>query len=324
LLPRLNSINGQDAADFWRIVGPDAVQEQWRTRVAGLAGAAQVQAVRHRFLELNPGHAGIESYDTDGAGAITRLKLAGGPVKDLRPLAVLKALRQLEIGDTQGTLKNLEPLRGLPLQKLIIGGAPIVDLAPLAGMPLEELSVATNRARDLGPLRDSKLQRLFLPLAHAHDLAPLARLPLRHLDLAHSGPRDLGPLAALPLESIRLLYAEVHHRSALYALKLQRINDKSAEKFWQEQAELQLQFIRRELMRLNPSFDGQLRATIQDGTLLELTTVTTQVLDLGPVRAARDLKRLWSIYDPQRHRDLLRSMATLQEINGQPAAVVLR
>jgi Leucine-rich repeat (LRR) protein len=325
-LPKLKTINGQDVGEFWKLAGPDPVQDQWLARVEILPAAAQIQELQRRLHELNPGYTAEASYFTDDAGAIVTLKLPAGPLRDVRPVAALKKLRQLEIGDTQGgAVRSLEPLRGLALRKLVVAGSQIADLAPLAGMPLEELSIFSSVLRDLGPLRGSKLHTLALPRARIVDLSPLAQLPLRSLDLSYSCPRDVTPLAGLrELKSVRLLFAEQHHRTVLRGLKLASINDKAPEVFWQQQADQQLEFIRRELMRLNPGFDGQLRATFEAGMLQELRTPTAQALDLRPVAAALDLKRLWCAYEAPRHRDLLRALAALQEVNGQPAAATLR
>src|SRR5260370_16651302 len=54
-------------------------------------------------------------------------------------------------------VRDLEPLKGMPLKRLILGGAGVTDLTPLQGMPLEDIRVpAKNITRGLDILRALK------------------------------------------------------------------------------------------------------------------------------------------------------------------------
>jgi hypothetical protein len=74
-------------------------------------------------------------------------------------------------------LRDLSPLRGLPLNTLGIGHTGVSDLSPLAGMPLRSLWMADTPVKDLSPLRRLPLKTLYmdkcpLPL----DVTPLAEV----------------------------------------------------------------------------------------------------------------------------------------------------
>jgi uncharacterized membrane protein len=57
-------------------------------------------------------------------------------------------------------------------------------------------------------------------------------------------------------------------------------------------AEQQVQEVRKELMRRNPGFDGQLEHKIEDGVVTEFRIVTDQVTDIAPIRVFNALRVL--------------------------------
>ena len=99
--------------------------------MAGLAPAEQIKEVAERLAKLNPDHRDQPKFKEEG-GAIVEVHLVGHVV-DLRPLAVLSNLRTLTIWDTGGTLRNLEPLRGLSLKAFTARQLNHLDLSPLPG-----------------------------------------------------------------------------------------------------------------------------------------------------------------------------------------------
>ncbi len=83
---------------------------------------------------------------------VLRVSLAGGSPERLSGLT---ALRDLDLGWSEG-LTDLGFVRSLPaLRRLGIAGTDVLDLSPLAGHPaLETLDVSNTRVEDLRPLAD--------------------------------------------------------------------------------------------------------------------------------------------------------------------------
>jgi serine/threonine protein kinase/tetratricopeptide (TPR) repeat protein len=113
-------------------------------------------------------------------------------------------------------------------------------------------------------------------------------------------------------------------------------------------AEEQIKAVRARLKELNPGFDGSVAPSINMGVVTQFNMITDHVTDISPVRALtglqqaafggsapgknklRDLsplrgmklKQLSTEIEPQRNAFVLRSIKTLEEINGRPAAEV--
>jgi serine/threonine protein kinase len=112
---------------------------------------------------------------------------------------------KLNLDNTQ--VKDLVPLRGLPLAELSLHGCQVKDLGPLEGMPLTSLNLTyCSQVRDLSPLRAMKLQSLWLRFcSQIKTLEPLRGTQLTDLDLhGCSGIDDLSPLEKMPLTSLNL------------------------------------------------------------------------------------------------------------------------
>ena len=127
-------------------------------------------------------------------------------------------------------VKDLSPLEGMPLDRLLInqsGG--VWDLRPLAGMPLTHLELhGCGQVRDLTPLHGMPLTRLNLTSCReVRDLTPLKGMPLTWLSLRDCAAcerpgalrgikltyldlsacrqvSDLGPLQGMPLSGLSL------------------------------------------------------------------------------------------------------------------------
>jgi Leucine-rich repeat (LRR) protein len=144
----------------------------------------------------------------DGAGreAITTWKAAllkagidRGPTLDGSEM-------RLDLSGLQNLI-DLAPLRGMPLNKLLLAGAGVSDLTPLAGMPLTTLSMNNTRVTDLTPLSGAPLRDLSID-GQVKSLAPLRGAPLERLVVNHNGRRvvttDYEVLRDMPLTELRL------------------------------------------------------------------------------------------------------------------------
>jgi serine/threonine protein kinase len=110
---------------------------------------------------------------------------------------------QLGLGDTP--IKDLAPLRGLPVSRLILSGTDVVDLDPLRGMPLQELNLTKLKVRNIEPLRGMPLRQLNLAYTLVSDLEPLRGMPLVVLQIPGTEVNDVAILADIPsLEEINL------------------------------------------------------------------------------------------------------------------------
>jgi tetratricopeptide (TPR) repeat protein len=164
---------------------------------------------------------------------------------DTKDFAALKGmpLRSLKISGAQA-LRSLEPLAGMPLEKLSVIGAafdsieplrglPLVeldlsqckwegDLRPLAGMPLASLDLSSWRGSDLRPLAGMRIANLDLGgCPNLKDLTPLAGLPVTNLVLRDcKSVRDIAPLAQMPLQRLVLQNTAVSDLTPLQGMPL--------------------------------------------------------------------------------------------------------
>lgn len=201
---------------------------------------AGLQAALAKLKELNPGFDGASKHVVKD-GIVTELSLSALGVADLSPLAALKGLRVLDVSgrwdaaagqERRSPLKDLSPLRGLPLVDLTAHHAEVEDLSPLRGMKLEALDVTGTRVADLGPLRGMPLRRLSLGFTKASSLAPLAGAPLELLDLRGSAVADLGPVKSFPLRTLRAALDPKRDVKWLAGMAtLEQINEMSAAEF---------------------------------------------------------------------------------------------
>ncbi|MDA1139465.1 MAG: protein kinase [Planctomycetota bacterium] len=126
-------------------------------------------------------------------------------------------------------LRFLQPLIGLPLEKLEISAARFLsDLTPLKGMPLEHLSLTSNpEVRDLSPLKGMPLTYLNLGLTGIGDLGPLQGMPLKELHLSRTRANNLSSLAGLPIEILRISGCGIVDLSPLEGMPLLELDASS-------------------------------------------------------------------------------------------------
>jgi Leucine-rich repeat (LRR) protein len=135
---------------------------------------------------------------------LERLNLSGCVgVRDLQPL---RGLPLTSLGVAYCPIKNLEPLAGMRLTSLdLYNCRQLADLTPLAGAPLTSLEMGGTQVADLTPLKGMKLTNLNCSYTPVADLSPLVGMPLTSLNLFGCPRlRDLAPLAGMPLTEVRL------------------------------------------------------------------------------------------------------------------------
>jgi hypothetical protein len=264
--------------------------------VAALSGDQQVQAVVQRLKELNP-HFDGRVVPTIEYGVVTGLQFFTDEVENLSPVHALKDLRVLHCdgsGQGKGKLKDLTPLRGLRLTALNCRSTLVADLSPLRGMPLRSIGLAGTRVSDLTPLKGMRLGEMTLSGTLVADLTPLRGMSLYALDLF--GARrvsDLSPLEGMPLFYLNLSFLPVSDLSVLASLK-------------------SLQHL---ILEDVPVAD---LTPLRGLPVNRLGVVRTKVTNLTPLKGL-PLYHLVLDYRPE-YEKLLRSIPTLTEINGKPAA----
>ncbi len=173
------------------------------------------------------------------------------------------------------------------------GKGKLADLSPLKGLPLTGLDFHQTRVSDLAPLAGMKLTFLGCAGTRVSDLAPLKNMPLTILYCDTTAVSDLSPLAGLPLTRLTCFATQVSDLKPLAGMKLTYLDCAGTR-----------------VSDLSP---------LKGMPLTELWCQDTAVTDLKPL-AGMPLEDLHCDFKPERDAALLRSLKTLEKINGKPAA----
>lgn len=277
----LERINGKPAAEFWK----------------DLPAVRQVEKVIARMRERNGRFDSKVTYTVEN-GEVTGLDCISNRVADLSPLRELTGLRRFHCGGEAGgrsDLADLSPLKGLPLKQLEFRNSQVADLSPLLGMPLESLTFNATQVRDLSPLREAKLKYLHGVGTLIADLSPLKGMPLENLSIENCAEvSDLTPLAGAPLQALNCSRTQVADLSPLKGMPLTFLDCS-----------------RTRVTDLTPIAGLRLL----DRVIFRDTSIT----DISPLKAL-PLRDINFDFDPQRDTARLRSLTTLETINGRSAA----
>lgn len=160
---------------------------------------------------------------------ITDLDLRG--CRDLRDLGPLKGMPLLTLDVSSTQVSDLAPLAGGRLTSLDIGGTPVTDLSPLERLPLQTLNINGTKIASLKPLRGMPLQSLnAIGCSGISDVSPLEKAPLERLNLASTSVSDLEPLRGMPLKELSLFGCfKVSNLAPLKGMKLTSLDLTSTE-----------------------------------------------------------------------------------------------
>jgi serine/threonine protein kinase/Leucine-rich repeat (LRR) protein len=333
----LQRVNGKPLNDLRKAaVAQKQDFDKWAKGVAALPPGQQAEAVIARLKERNPRMGNVQHH-IDG-NAVVELRFVCDAVTDLSPVRALAKLRRLFCNGSKpgaGKLSNLEPLRGLQLEeldcewsqvrdlaplrgmrlkRLLVAGNPgITDLAPIAGMPLEELQLeGCTRLASLDPVRRlPRLASLKVGDTAVRDLAPLRGLKLTSLSIHQTPVSDLAPLRDMPLQSISCGFQPDRDSAVLRSIRtLERIDNRPAAEFWKEidarqkehtqfvqsvrslPADAQVRAVEDRLRKMNPGFAGRVSSSPEKGVVTELGISADNVKDLSPVLALVGLRKL--------------------------------
>ncbi|MFO0864471.1 MAG: hypothetical protein U0744_07450 [Gemmataceae bacterium] len=287
-----------------------AAFDAWSRSVAALPVGKQAEAVAKKLKELNPGFDGKIGLKDDEPATIvnqqvTEIQVFSNKISDISPFRALGGLRKLVVANTgddyNGELVDLSPLQGMRLTSLNIQGhRGLSDLSPLKGMPLTQLNIWLTKASDLSPLQGMKLTELNLRSTSAVDLSPLRGMPLISLDCTQMAEvADLTPLQGMKLKKLWINDVKAADLKPLRGMPL-------------------------EFLEANRMPNVSDLSPLQGMPLLQLEIEgCPKIRDLSPLREI-PLKILRCDYRPQRDGRLLRSIRSLEQINGKPVAEVLK
>jgi WD40 repeat protein/serine/threonine protein kinase/Leucine-rich repeat (LRR) protein len=173
----------------------------------------------------------------------------------------------------------------------------ISPLRPLTGLRRIVAPGSSSKLADLSPLKGMQLTELWCSSTSLTDLSPLRGMPLTFLHVGGTYVSDLTPLRGMKLTSLNIENTFVSDLSPLRGMPL---------------TSLKCSEIRgpKPLTDLSP---------LQGMSLTELSCQRTQVTDLSLLRGM-PLKVLQCDFKPERDTEVLRSIKTLETINGKPAA----
>jgi len=210
-----------------------ALSETQKLALAGLVEGLEDPVLAARLY--------TEAQSDSGAGAQgarARLLAAVEALRELNPDLRPESIRiptggRLGINFTKAPegLRDITPLRGLPLAYLILAQAQVTDLSPLKGMPLTMLSLRLNPVSDISALRGMPLRKLDLLGTRVSDISPLAGAPLQDLGLARCPVADLAPLRGMRLRKLDLGETDVTNIAVLEGMPLQVLALSSLRRF---------------------------------------------------------------------------------------------
>jgi predicted Ser/Thr protein kinase len=269
--------------------GTDA-EAKWPRIVASLAAEQQVAAVMKKLQDSNPGFDGRETHKIEGT-AVTELAFCTDQVTDIRPLRALTGLRTLLCAGSdpqRGRLKDLSPLRDLPLTTLALENNPAADLDSVRDLPLQTLRLAATKVADLSVLR----------------LWPL--LEVRgdfDSDAAVAVLRSLWNLETINDQPALDFWIKRDPRHAALLQWIAQTRKLPAK----ERTDVVLS----KMKERNPDFDGKWKPGFRNGELTDLTFNTDHVTDVTALRALPRLQKL-SCYGKNARTGKLADLAPLQ------------
>ncbi|MGE3407572.1 MAG: protein kinase [Pirellulales bacterium] len=341
----LESINGKPAAAFWKEVESQQRQfEEWTKDVAAMPVERQIEAVRRKLIDLNPGFDGMITgfggrlTPTIDNGVVTDIAFVSDNVKDISPIRALSGLKMLACNGSkngQGKVADLSPLQGVPLTQLqfactmvadltpltemsLVGldcsRTPVSDLSPLAGMPLKTLACWSTRVSDLSPLEGMSLDWLSCNLTEVSDLSPLKGSILTQLHFESTPVSDLSPLKGMSLLTLSCNSTAVTDLSPLKGMQLRFLNcagSKVSDLSPLEGMPIAELYCHRTAVEDLSALTGM--------PLVILNCEGNRIVDFSPLETL-PLKSLHFTFTTIRETELLRSIKTLETINGKPVA----
>jgi len=231
--------------------------------------------------------------DLGPAAAAWAKSVAALPVEK-QEQAVTARLKALNPG-FDGTVEITSASALIP--RLSIHGDGLQDVSPLRALSNIHSIVSRNKnfaLADLSPMQGMKLTEVVLHYSAVSDLMPLRGMKLVHLDCtASQNLADLSPLQGMPLRMLSIPNTKVNDLSPLKGMKLDYLNCEGTA-----------------VSDLSP---------LEGMPLSTLDITNTDVSNISPLKGL-PLKEIRLDFRPERDAAVLRTLTTLEAINGQPTA----
>jgi len=312
--------------------------DRWLTSVANLPTEEQVEEVRRKMAECNPGFDPTTLTAQFEGRVVRAITFSSMQVTDLSPLRAFSGLRFLFMEGQPSPvspLVDLAPLQGLSLRILSAGFTNVSDLRPLAGMPLTEIKLGRTRVSSLEPLRGMPLERLSLDGCPLEGLDPLDGMPIRYLSIPSTGVEDLGPLRGSEIETLICGDNPLDDLSPLAGAPLVDLAIESTGV--SDLAPLHASSLRRLFISYSKVAD---LSPVAGKPLVWLSIAHTPITSLEPLRGAplenlsyeaapvtnvtvlagMPLTHVTMTYEAERDGAVLRGIQSLERINGKPVA----
>ncbi len=152
---------------------------------------------------------------------LRRLNLANSFIMDLAPIKDLK-LEYLGLNDTR--IKDLSPLKGMPLRELEIANTRVFAFDPLRTLSLNRINLANTQFSSLSYIKDMPLHQLNISGTKVFDFMILRIFPLTAFECADTSFKELSLLADMPLADLNLANTKVTDIASLRRLPLRTLN----------------------------------------------------------------------------------------------------
>ncbi len=172
--------------------------------------------------------------------------------------------------------------------------SPIRALTGLVAIRCMGSEKGRGQLSDLSPLCGMQLEGLVCNFTEVADLSPLTNMPIRLIELNYTKVTDLSPLNGKPLYYIALANTGVSDISVLEGMPLKFVS-----------------FARSHVADISVLHGMQ---------IISLDLNGSRITDLSPLRGM-PLAGLTCEFNLKRDAEILRSIKTLNEINGKPTAV---
>ncbi|MDB5341561.1 MAG: pknB 22, partial [Planctomycetaceae bacterium] len=289
----LEDINFKSAEDFWKEVDEKKKKlgfqmpgfDQWMKDVAAMPAEQQLAAVSKKLQEINPV---FDGKLTDAFGTAPP-KIEDGVVVDL-------------LVHVHDVVMDISPVRALTgLRELGFFAAAgraskLSDLSPLQGMKIQTLKCTWTQVSDLTPLKDMPLTWLWMAGTQVSDLSPLKGKQIHFMSF-DSCPKliDLSPIKDMELARLTIIDSGVTDLGPLAGTQVPSI---------------ELNIGHTKITNLAP---------LKGKKLTRLLCWETAISDWSVLRDMQ-LTELGCDFNPDRDTEMLRSIKTLEKINGKPVA----
>ena len=275
-----------------------SVDERWLARITELPADEQVTQVVAKLQELNPGFDG-EVVSNHEDGYVTRIDMRTDNVTNISPLSAFKKLQHVNLSGTfnwkhNGRLADISPLKGLPITEIDLHSTLVEDLSPLEGAPLTVLVLDSTGVTDLTPIRHTKLIVLDIHNTGIADLTPIKGMPITNLHMANTQVKDLSPLVGMPINDLRCQYCRFSDMSPLQGMPLHT-----------------LEIHGNPITELSP---------LTNSPVCNLNIYKTLISDWNALKTMPRLRLIGLDFEKTRDTEILRSITTLEEINGLSAS----